>query len=745
MKAGIQTATERLNDRLRALLELRREAVQDHAPSWDALQRRFAPWPVDARLAQPGQSPFDRLASLDPIELDVLVLGYAMHTRPAVSRIVGALTERGPELDEYALVEVLGEQVLACVGPGSRLLREGWLEPLPGAASPLQRRFRLAWELLDSWSGQRPQAMGQDAVQWQEGEAVHTPSVAVDGPGWGLVDLQEHLAGAAVAFSRITDAAHAPRLLRMACLAGTVAVVDLRALSDELPVARSLHALGKTLGVPTLTWTRASLNGAVPRHPVRVPEYPERLLAWKEAAHRRGRELTEQDAEALASGLRVSAGFVDRVMRTAAPQEGLLDVARRLRDDRVPHARRVLLRRSFEDVVLHPETRDALARLIHFLQHRARLTHEQGLGRSYRLERGPLVLFSGRSGTGKTLSAEVVAGELGRPLHVVDLSQLVSKYIGETEKHIDEVLSSAERAGSVLFFDEGDALFSQRTDVESSNDRNANLEVGYLLQRIEEHHGLVILATNLRSSIDEAFLRRFHARIEFPLPGPRERGEIWRLMLPPGVPCSEDLDLQGLAERHRLSGGDIRNAALKAIFLAAQEQAPLGAGHLERAVGLELLELGRLSRRREAPGQDRGTLLQGLSQGLERELEEQLRRVFLKEVQVLHGAPTKEALAGKKPAVSLALYQMARTRQGGMRAGFVLSAWSTRAEEETLLLGTLQDALDGLELPELQGHRVRVRVLDSFDFDLLHRFWSSHGHPVRAALVLEAELEPVRG
>src|SRR5690606_30965169 len=152
-----------------------------------------------------------------------------------------------------------------------------------------------------------------------------------------------------------------------------------------------------------------------------------------------------------------------------------------------------------------------------------------GLEHRFRLQRGPIVLFSGRSGTGKTLGAEIVANELRRPPHVVDLARLVSKYNGETDKNIHEVLAAGERAGAVLFFDEADSLFSQRTEVSNSNDRFANLEVGYLLQRIETHDGLVILATNLRQSIDEAFLRRFHTRVEFPLPGPVERRKIWEI------------------------------------------------------------------------------------------------------------------------------------------------------------------------------------------------------------------------
>jgi hypothetical protein len=280
--------------------------------------------------------------------------------------------------------------------------------------------------------------------------------------------------------------------------------------------------------------------------------------------------------------------------------------------------------------------------------------------------------------------------------------------------------------------------------VSNSNDRFANLEVGYLLQRIETHDGLVILATNLRQSIDEAFLRRFHTRVEFPLPGPTERRRIWELMLPPGVPRSEDLEFESLGREHKFSGGDIRNAGLKAIFLAEEEHSPVTQAHLERAVALELLELGRLSRRDCEAGagrQDCGSRLRVYTKALQETVENQLRVVFLKEIHIIHGAPTKENLAGKRPAVSLALFRLAQPRSGGLRLGFVVSAWSNRAEEEHELLGVLHELLSAPAQQAVPGLDVISKVSESHDFDLLHRFWSSHGHPVRASVLLEVELK----
>jgi SpoVK/Ycf46/Vps4 family AAA+-type ATPase len=350
------------------------------------------------------------------------------------------------------------------------------------------------------------------------------------------------------------------------------------------------------------------------------------------------------------------------------------------------------------------------------------------------MRRGPVVLFSGRSGTGKTLAAEVVAGAIGRPLFTVDLSQLVSKYIGETEKHIDDVLRGGERAGAVLFFDEADAMFSSRTDVSTSNDRYANLEVGYLLQRIEQHDGLVILATNLNQSIDEAFLRRFHARVEFPFPEPAERRRIWELMLP----GAGAVDLDRVA-RFRLAGGDIRNAALKAIFLAARDGGPVAQADVERAVSLELYELGRLSRR-ALQSDDIGSSLRALTEQVELLLEQELRQRFWKEIHLIHGAPTKETLAGRRPAASLAIYRLATNGEGGLRIGMIVSAWSQHAGEEHELLGVLLELLSRARLTQIGGKKAQLAVQKSFDFDLLHRFWSSHGHPMRPSLVVDVEI-----
>ena len=198
---------------------------------------------------------------------------------------------------------------------------------------------------------------------------------------------------------------------------------------------------------------------------------------------------------------------------------------------------------------------------------------------------GVRALFSGRSGTGKTMAAEVLARHLGLDLLSVDLSQVVNKYIGETEKNLRRVFDLAERLGAILLFDEADALFGKRTDVKDSHDRYANLEVSHLLTGMETYRGLTILTTNRMEAIDDSFLRRVRFIVEFPFPGEKERGEIWRGILPANAPRA-DLNFDKLA-RLTASGGEIRDIALTAAVAAADDGKPVSMDHLLRAVRIE--------------------------------------------------------------------------------------------------------------------------------------------------------------
>jgi SpoVK/Ycf46/Vps4 family AAA+-type ATPase len=243
-----------------------------------------------------------------------------------------------------------------------------------------------------------------------------------------------------------------------------------------------------------------------------------------------------------------------------------------------------------------------------WMRHRRRVFEDWGFGRRMALGRGLTALFSGEPGTGKTMAAQVLARELGLDLFRVDLSRVMSKYIGETEKNLAQLFDDARASGAILFFDEADALFGKRTEVKDAHDRYANLEIGYLLQRMEEHAGVTVLATNRLGDLDQAFTRRFHFILEFPMPQAVERRRIWEGLLPREAALASGLDLEALARDYELSGGEIRNSVLSAAFIAAEEGAPIGLRHLKRGLRRELLKTGRIldSRQRRALDGDQG-------------------------------------------------------------------------------------------------------------------------------------------
>ena len=206
---------------------------------------------------------------------------------------------------------------------------------------------------------------------------------------------------------------------------------------------------------------------------------------------------------------------------------------------------------------------------------------------------GPIALFCGPPGTGKTLAAEVLANNLGLPLYRVDLGLLISKYIGETEKNLNAIFEASANEPALLFFDELDSYFRKRGEVKDSHDRYANLEINYLLSRLESYKGPTILTTNLRQGIDPAFVRRCQVVVEFPFPSNKERAQIWRLHLPEGAPIDEDVDTEKLARESELTGGQIYNAALRAAFLAAGESSKITAKHITNAIREEMAKTER--------------------------------------------------------------------------------------------------------------------------------------------------------
>ena len=248
----------------------------------------------------------------------------------------------------------------------------------------------------------------------------------------------------------------------------------------------------------------------------------------------------------------------------------------------------------WDDLVLPPEPAAQLRDLVRRVQLRSTVLDRWGFGLAG--ARGLAALFAGAPGTGKTMAAAIVARACARDLYCIDLSQVVSKYIGETEKHLEALFAEAEAADVALFFDEADAIFGKRGAIREAHDRFANIEVGFLLQRIERFPGLVILATNLRKNIDAAFLRRLQVIVEFPAPDVASRARIWRQVWPPAAPLDPGVDPVLLAERFDLSGGQIRNIALSAAYAAAHEHAAINLRHVLDAVRSEYRKLDKLVR-----------------------------------------------------------------------------------------------------------------------------------------------------
>lgn len=257
-------------------------------------------------------------------------------------------------------------------------------------------------------------------------------------------------------------------------------------------------------------------------------------------------------------------------------------------------ALRITPRVGFDDLVVPKPVERQLRALAGRVRHRSLVLDDWKMASAATRGRGVTVLFAGDSGTGKTMSAEVVAESLGLELYVIDLSTVVDKYIGETEKNLDRIFVEAERVNGVLLFDEADAIFGKRSEVKDARDRYANVEVAYLLQRMEHFDGVAILTTNLRSNVDEAFLRRIDVIVEFPMPSPEERERLWRRLIRQEVPVEGEIDVGYLARSFELSGGNIHNVVVAAAFEAADAGVPMTMTHMVRATAAEYRKLGRL-------------------------------------------------------------------------------------------------------------------------------------------------------
>jgi SpoVK/Ycf46/Vps4 family AAA+-type ATPase len=254
---------------------------------------------------------------------------------------------------------------------------------------------------------------------------------------------------------------------------------------------------------------------------------------------------------------------------------------------------------SRDELVVDEETAKQLEYIENRLKYRNLVDAEWGFDEKVRYGKGVCSLFYGPPGTGKTMAARVLATQLGLDIYRVDLSRMISKYIGETQKNITELFERAKGVNALLFFDEADAMFAKRTEVSDSHDRNSNSEVAHLLQKLEEYDGISILATNLKDNIDDAFKRRIKYMVYFAFPDGDTRAILWKKMLPDKAPVEEGLDLDFFAHKFEMSGSEIKDAVLHAAYMAAREQTAIGNSHIMEAVKLSFAKYGKVLKRED--------------------------------------------------------------------------------------------------------------------------------------------------
>lgn len=625
-------------DRLGSVLDLARyddekRAFFDQDPTASYLSDLIdAPPPEERLWSAAGRGGFGWVAhelQLAPLDCFVLALALSATTDSAAATVYAAVqNDPGRTQPNGALAQRLWdapEELLGSLDPAHPLVTTGLLMrivdwedglavpamiarqllfpslPLPGAVVPIAGRA----QVLDTNELELAVARLQTT---HEAATRVVPVLAITGADHASAagQLAEALGLHAVRPAAGTTAADLPALLTLAWLRELVLYLPFELLAasareHDTRIALPLPALPVTVvaGLEVHSESkRLPTAGTLPVLSLRPLDYHGRVDCWHDALGALAAE--PQLAHAVADcarrfryeapAIRRIATALQAVKRTVQPQD--LYAACRAAVDLGELAQLVTPRFALDDLMLPPRQTRQMAELIAAVRALTAVHFEWGAARAWH-ESGLSALFTGAPGTGKTMAAEAIADAVGMPLFRIDLSQVVNKYIGETEKNLRHLFDAADAADVMLFFDEADALFGKRTEVRDSHDRYANLEISYLLERMERFKGIAILATNRKKDLDEAFLRRLRYLIEFPLPGVTERLRIWRSVMPAGADASE-LDLAFLAERFPLAGGHIRAI----VFDACLQTAHSGSRHLAmpvvlRAVRRELEKLGR--------------------------------------------------------------------------------------------------------------------------------------------------------
>lgn len=455
----------------------------------------------------------------------------------------------------------------------------------------------------------------------QRGHAGHLPWLLFWGPrGAGKTELAKRMA-AFVGRPLLTFDPTMPeqgtledllrRAQREALLRGAVLYIGplkgdlLNDSAKELARRINTYPAMLILGVDAMQPPRVRVEHSMQEISIPIPSEPVRLQLWERSLPTavRGPDLdltTTARAFHLTPGeifdTAAEAVEVAQISKTRmiSHDELRAGIDRRLRNELGEMARRINVSANWTDLVMNQEDTDRIKEFIGRSKFAHRVYTDWGFGQRVGYGKGMIALFSGPPGTGKTMLAGIIAKELDLDVYQVDLAQVVSKWVGETEKQLGRVFDQAERAHAVLLFDEADSLFAKRTEVKSSNDRYGNLAVNYLLQRLEAYSGVVVMTTNKEASLDEALQRRLSLHLHMEIPEAPERERLWRSMMPSKAPSARNINFKALAKDYEISGGYIKNVCLRAAFLAAETGTPIHMGLLRRAAALELEDMGRL-------------------------------------------------------------------------------------------------------------------------------------------------------
>lgn len=408
-------------------------------------------------------------------------------------------------------------------------------------------------------------------------------------------------------------------LLREAVLSGAMLYLDgLGQSAAEDPAATSLlrtlanHPGIAIVATDIVTAPNFADDHRVLRVPFSLPDCETQRLLWQRLAKRVGITLDSDTLDTLANTFQLAPDQIAEVVNIAHQRldwrgtqgdeineadnaEELLTAARgQSGEELAALTSRISPTYCWADIVLPDDSLEQLQEVCIRARFRRAVLERGGFGRKLAAGKGIAALFAGPSGTGKTMAAHVIANELGLDLFRVDLSRVVSKYIGETEKNLERIFNAATRSNGVLLFDEADSLMGKRSQVHDAHDRYANLEISYLLQKMEQHEGITILTTNLKANIDDAFKRRLTYTVQFPLPDEAARLAIWKRMWPAETVVDEDVDFPTLAARFRLSGGNISNIGLSAAYLAAARGRPVRMADIMQATRREYAKVGKI-------------------------------------------------------------------------------------------------------------------------------------------------------